>query len=122
MDIEVLHCGICHSDLSMLSNHWGFSTFPLVAGHEVTGRVKSLGSRVNHLKIGDLVGLGWHAGYCMECSQCMTGHHNTCATGEMTIVGRHGGFADHVGLRRRLFLLCQKTLILLNQGHYSAAG
>ena len=122
VDIEVLHCGICHSDLSMLSNHWGFSTFPLVAGHEVTGRVKSLGSRVNHLKIGDLVGLGWHAGYCMECSQCMTGHHNTCATGEMTIVGRHGGFADHVRAKAAAVFALPENIDIAKSGPLLCGG
>lgn len=96
VDIEVMHCGICHSDLSMINNDWGFSQYPLVAGHEVIGRVKSLGDRVRHLKVGDQVGLGWQSGYCMECSECMGGHHNTCSQAEATIVGRHGGFADHV--------------------------
>jgi len=96
VDIEVLHCGICHSDISMLNNDWGFSAYPLVAGHEVIGRVKAMGERVHHLNTGDLVGLGWHAGYCMECSECMSGHHNTCGSAQMTIVGRHGGFGDHV--------------------------
>lgn len=99
VDIEVLHCGICHSDLSMINNDWGFSAYPLVAGHEVIGRVKALGERVKHLSVGDHVGVGWHAGYCMDCGQCMSGHHNTCAQAEMTIVGRHGGFGDHIRAR-----------------------
>ena len=99
VDIEVLHVGICHSDLSMIDNEWGFSAYPLVGGHEVIGRVAATGPMVRALSAGDLVGLGWHAGYCMQCDQCMSGHHNTCAEGEMTIVGRHGGFADRVRAR-----------------------
>jgi len=96
VDIEVLHCGICHSDVSMLNNDWGFSAYPLVAGHEVIGRIKATGDHVTNLEVGDTVGLGWQAGYCMACSECMGGHHNTCPSVEMTIVGRHGGFASHV--------------------------
>ena len=122
VDIEVLHCGICHSDMSMLSNHWGFSAFPLVAGHEVTGRVKSLGSGVNHLNIGDLVGLGWHAGYCMECSQCMSGHHNTCEAGEMTIVGRHGGFADHVRAKAAAVFALPENIDVAKSGPLLCGG
>lgn len=99
VDIAVAHCGICHSDLSMIDNEWGMSAYPLVAGHEVIGRVAAIGPDVTTVAPGDLVGLGWHAGYCLKCDECMTGHHNTCPGQEMTIVGRHGGFADRVRAR-----------------------
>jgi len=96
VDIRVTHCGICHSDLSMIDNEWGFASFPLVPGHEAAGTVAAVGERVTTLKVGDRVGLGWHAGACMSCPQCLSGHHNLCPSGEGTIVGRHGGFADVV--------------------------
>lgn len=96
VDIDVENCGICHSDLSMLENAWAITQYPFVPGHEVSGTVSSVGEHVAHLKIGDRVGLGWHAGYCMTCSQCLSGHHNMCDKASGTIVGRHGGFADKV--------------------------
>ena len=96
VDIDVQHCGICHSDLSMLDNDWGMTQYPFVPGHEVSGVVAAVGEHVTHVAVGDRVGLGWHAGYCMTCPQCLSGHHNTCATASATIVGRHGGFADRV--------------------------
>ncbi len=96
VDIDVQHCGVCHSDVSMIDNEWGISQYPLVPGHEVVGRVAAIGAGVTHLSLGDLVGLGWQSGYCMHCAQCMTGHHNTCPEAVNTIVGRHGGFADKV--------------------------
>lgn len=96
VDIDVEHCGICHSDLSMLKNDWGMTVYPFVPGHEVAGRIRAIGARVQHLNIGDRVGLGWHAGYCLHCRQCLSGDHNMCATAQATIVGRHGGFADIV--------------------------
>ena len=99
VDIEVDSCGICHSDLSMLENAWGIAQYPFVPGHEVSGRVTAAGEHVSHVKVGDLVGLGWHAGYCMTCDQCLGGHHNMCSTADQTIVGRHGGFADRVRAR-----------------------
>jgi uncharacterized zinc-type alcohol dehydrogenase-like protein len=80
----------------MLRNEWGFSSYPLVPGHEVVGRVEAVGSMVKNLVAGDRVGLGWFSESCMTCPQCMGGDHNLCATGEGTIVGRHGGFADLV--------------------------
>ncbi len=96
VDIAVESCGICHSDLSMVEDAWGISAFPLVPGHEVIGKVTSAGEGVSHLEVGDRVGLGWHAGYCMFCDQCLSGHHNLCTSAEPTIAGRHGGFADAV--------------------------
>lgn len=96
VDIAVESCGICHSDLSMLQDAWGMTQFPFVPGHEVIGTVFAVGEHVSHLTVGDRVGLGWHAGYCMTCDQCLAGHHNLCSKAEPTIVGRHGGFADKV--------------------------
>ena len=96
VDIDVEHCGICHSDLSMLENAWGITSYPFVPGHEVIGTVSAIGDRVRDIAVGDKVGLGWHSGYCMTCDQCMGGDHNMCSTAGMTIVSRHGGFADKV--------------------------
>lgn len=94
--VEVEHCGICHSDLSMLNNDWGRSSYPFVGGHEGVGRIVEKGSAVTHLDVGQRVGVGWFAGSCMHCYECMSGHHNRCASSEETIVGRHGAFASHV--------------------------
>ena len=96
VEIAVSHCGICHSDLSMLDSEWGATQYPLVPGHEVVGTVAAVGSNVTTLKVGQRVGLGWFAGSCMHCRQCMNGDHNLCGTAEQTIWGRHGGFADRV--------------------------
>lgn len=96
VEINVEHCGICHSDLSMIDNEWGLSSYPLVPGHEVVGTINAVGSAVKHLKVGQRVGLGWHSGYCMTCGTCMEGDHNLCSQAESTIIGRHGGFADKV--------------------------
>jgi alcohol/geraniol dehydrogenase (NADP+) len=96
VEIQVSHCGICHSDLSLLDNEWGVSTYPLVAGHEVVGVIVATGGGVKRVKVGDRVGLGWFSGSCMACPQCLAGDHNLCPTAEQTIVGRFGGFADRV--------------------------
>lgn len=96
VEIAVEYCGICHSDLSMLNNAWAMSQFPLVPGHEVSGKVIATGQQVKGLKVGQRVGVGWFSGSCMACPQCLSGHHNLCATTEGVIVGRHGGFANRV--------------------------
>ena len=96
VEIEVEFCGICHSDLSMLNNEWGMTTYPFVPGHEVAGRIAAVGDAVSHLKVGERVGLGWHSSYCNHCPTCLEGDHNLCSSAEGTIIGRHGGFADKV--------------------------
>jgi alcohol/geraniol dehydrogenase (NADP+) len=96
VEIQVEYCGICHSDLSMLDNDWGQTAYPFVPGHEVTGRIVAAGDKVKGLKVGQRVGLGWYAGSCMACPQCLAGDHNLCAAAEQTIVKRHGGFANRV--------------------------
>ncbi|MBA2710218.1 MAG: NAD(P)-dependent alcohol dehydrogenase [Tatlockia sp.] len=96
IDIKVESCGICHSDLSMINNEWGMTNYPLVPGHEVIGVVVKVGNEVKNLKVGQRVGMGWYSKSCMYCHQCLSGSHNLCDSGEATIVGRHGGFADLV--------------------------
>jgi uncharacterized zinc-type alcohol dehydrogenase-like protein len=96
VEIKVTHCGLCHSDLSMLDNEWGMTTYPFVPGHEATGIVVAIGDEAKGLKIGQRVGLGWFASSCLSCPQCLSGHHNLCPYAQGTIVGRHGAFADRV--------------------------
>jgi uncharacterized zinc-type alcohol dehydrogenase-like protein len=96
VEVAVSHCGVCHSDLSMLDNEWGMTKYPLVPGHEAVGTVRAAGARVANVKVGDRVGLGWYSRSCMHCRQCLRGDHNLCPTVEGTIVARHGAFADTV--------------------------
>ena len=96
VEIDVQFCGICHSDLSVIDNEWGMTQYPVVAGHEVVGTISQVGEHVTDLKVGQAVGLGWHAGYCNTCEPCHSGDHNLCAAAQPTIIGHHGGFADKV--------------------------
>ena len=96
VEIAVTHCGVCHSDLSMLDNDWGMTTFPFVPGHEAAGTVVALGEEAKGLKVGQRVGVGWFASSCLSCPQCLSGHHNLCPKGQGTIVGRYGGFANRL--------------------------
>ena len=97
--MEVKYCGICHTNTSMINNEWGVSQYPLVAGHEVIGRVLEVGEHVKRLKTGEWVGLGFHSGYDLSCPHCLSGDHNLSPSAEGTIMGRHGGFADKVKAR-----------------------
>ncbi|MDO3380627.1 NADPH-dependent aldehyde reductase Ahr [Gilvimarinus algae] len=96
VEINVDSCGLCHSDISMLDNEWGFTQYPFVPGHEVIGTIAKVGSDVANLKSGQRVGLGWHSGYCNDCQTCNSGDHNLCASAQPTIAGHHGGFAEKV--------------------------
>lgn len=96
VDIKVSYCGICHSDLSMIHNEWGMSSYPLVPGHEIVGEVIAKGKAAKNVQVGDKVGLGWFSSSCMSCHECLDGEHHLCSASEGTIVGRHGGFADYV--------------------------
>src|SRR4051812_49294035 len=96
VEVAVAHCGICHSDLSMLDNEWGMTAYPLVPGHEVVGTIAALGKDVTTLKPGQRVGVGWLCGACGECEWCGRGKDHLCAQQKATIVGHHGGYADRV--------------------------
>jgi uncharacterized zinc-type alcohol dehydrogenase-like protein len=96
IDVEVMYCGLCHSDLSMINNDWRATRYPLVPGHEVVGRVIARGSQVKHLQVGQIVGVGWTASSCNTCDECTSGNHNLCDSAVQMIMGRHGGFADKV--------------------------
>jgi uncharacterized zinc-type alcohol dehydrogenase-like protein len=96
IDIEITHCGICHSDLHLIDNDWQTSSYPLVPGHEVIGTVADIGDLVTHLRVGDRVGVGWQCGSCHRCEWCERGDENLCAQMIETCVGRPGGFADRI--------------------------
>lgn len=98
VEVAVDHCGVCHSDLSMLDNEWGITSYPFVPGHEAVGRVAELGSMAAEkgLSIGQRVGVGWNARSCLHCEFCIRGEHHLCRNVQPTIVGHHGAFADRV--------------------------
>jgi len=96
LEITIEHCGMCHSDLSMLDNDWRNTRYPFVPGHEAVGRVTALGDATHGISLGDRVGLGWYSRTCGHCRQCIAGRQNHCENAEQTIVGRHGGYAERV--------------------------
>lgn len=98
VDIEVEYCGICHSDLSMLYNEWGITSYPFVPGHEAIGKVVALGeiAKDKGLQIGQRVGVGWNVSSCLHCEYCLRGEQQLCTSVQATIVGHHGAFAQRV--------------------------
>jgi uncharacterized zinc-type alcohol dehydrogenase-like protein len=122
VEIAVEHCSICHSDLSMLHNDWGITQYPFVPGHEIIGTIAAKGAHVSNLSVGQRVGLGWHAGYCMTCHSCLSGDHNLCAQPESTIVGHHGGFADKVRAKAASVVALPDGLNAQNAGPLFCGG
>lgn len=79
--IEILYCGVCHSDLHMARNEWGVSRYPLVPGHEIVGRVAQTGAGVTRFKAGDIVGVGVMVDACRECHFCRQQEEQYCEAG-----------------------------------------
>jgi uncharacterized zinc-type alcohol dehydrogenase-like protein len=96
VEIAITHCGVCHSDLHLISNDWGISQYPFIPGHEVIGTVAAIGSEVRSFEIGQRVGLGWQSNSCGRCEWCMRGMENLCPEAEATCVHRNGGYAERV--------------------------
>ncbi|KAA6464858.1 NAD(P)-dependent alcohol dehydrogenase [Acidobacteria bacterium AB60] len=101
VEISISHCGICHSDLHLISNDWGLSQYPFVPGHEIIGTVEATGDEVHALPAGTRVGVGWQSNSCGECEWCSRGMENLCAQMEATCIRRHGGYAERVRANAR---------------------
>ncbi len=81
VQIEILYCGVCHSDIHQVRNEWGGSAFPMVPGHEIVGRVTSVGNKVTKFKAGDLAGIGCFVDSCRECENCKQSLEQYCDSG-----------------------------------------
>ncbi len=81
VQIDILYCGICHSDLHQVRDEWGGSNYPMVPGHEMVGRVSRVGPQVKKFRIGQLVGVGCMVDTCRECENCKKGLEQYCTGG-----------------------------------------
>ncbi len=81
VQMEILFCGVCHSDLHFAKNDWGMTVYPVVPGHEIVGRVIAVGDQVNKFKVGDLAGIGCLVDSCRECDNCNAGLEQHCSNG-----------------------------------------
>lgn len=102
--IDILFCGICHSDIHQARDGWGGSIFPMVPGHEIVGLVKQVGSKVTKFKIGDKVGIGCFVDSCRVCHYCQTGLQQFCTKGMVATYNSreydgtptYGGYSDQI--------------------------
>lgn len=94
VEIEILYCGVCHSDLHTARNDWGGTKYPAVPGHEIVGRITKVGSEVSKFKVGDLAGVGCIVDSCGTCESCKQDLEQYCQTG---FVGTYNGKDSHLG-------------------------
>jgi alcohol/geraniol dehydrogenase (NADP+) len=99
--IEITHCGICHSDLLLIDNDFGVSSYPAIPGHEIVGRVVAKGSLVTGLALGQRVGVGPQASGCFQCEACLSGQEQLCPQSGYSFGTHSGGFADHIQVDSR---------------------
>ena len=81
VQFDIQYCGVCHSDLHQVRNEWGGTTYPIVPGHEIVGRVTKVGSDVTKFKVGDIAGVGCLVDSCRECDNCEKGLEQFCRNG-----------------------------------------
>lgn len=112
VQIDILFCGVCHSDLHTARNEWNNTQYPSVPGHEIVGRVTAVGSEVKNFKVGELAGVGCMVDSCQSCSSCAEGFEQYCENGftgtyngpafggENTL----GGYSDHIVVDQKFVL------------------
>jgi uncharacterized zinc-type alcohol dehydrogenase-like protein len=129
--MEILYCGVCHSDLHTARNDWGWSYYPIVPGHEIVGRVIEVGPEVSRYKVGDHVAVGCMVDSCQVCDQCHKGEEQLCregntgtyaSTDRVTGEHTHGGYSKHLVVREQFCLRVPEGLDLARTAPLLCAG
>src|SRR5262245_43010834 len=116
--IEILFCGVCHSDLHQVRNEWQGTMYPIVPGHEIVGRVTAVGSAVTRFKEGDLAAVGCLVASCQQCAPCTAGLEQYCARGAVqtyngpdAILGgpTFGGYSERITVKESFTLQVSDT-------------
>lgn len=123
VEIAVECCGVCFTDLSLIDDQlFNLSTYPLVPGHEVVGRITARGNAVDGIGIGLRVGVGWLCGSCRQCAACDAGEPHLCLNGQAICVGRHGGFAERVRVDSRFVVPLPENIASAEAAPLMCAG
>lgn len=131
VQIQILYCGVCHSDLHFARNEWGFTQYPCVPGHEIVGRVTATGSGVTRFRVGDTVGVGCLVDSCRTCPSCRNGLEQYCDNGMVMTYGstdRHlggptlGGYAQSIVVTEDFVLRIPANLNLAAAAPLLCAG
>jgi alcohol dehydrogenase (NADP+) len=131
VEIEILYCGVCHSDLHMARNDWGWSFFPVVPGHEIIGRVVGVGAEVTKFKVGEHVGIGCMVDSCQHCAACEQGLEQYCEEGHTLTYGSkdridgmmtYGGYSEKIVATERFVVKVPDGLNLAGAAPLLCAG
>ena len=131
VEIEILFCGVCHSDLHQVRDEWGNSTFPMVPGHEIVGRVTKVGSAVTKFKAGDLAGVGCLVDSCRSCPDCEDSLEQYCNHAVFTYnspdkqmpgQSTYGGYSNQIVVEQRFVLKVSEKLDLAAVAPLLCAG
>lgn len=131
VEIEIVYCGVCHSDLHTARNDWGGSKYPVVPGHEIVGKVVQVGDEVTNFKVGDLAAVGCMVDSCMECPSCKADMEQFCETGFVgtyngkdLVLGGHtyGGYSQSVVVAEHFVLRMPENLDLAGAAPLLCAG
>ncbi|MFI5234531.1 MAG: NAD(P)-dependent alcohol dehydrogenase [Gemmatimonadales bacterium] len=129
--VEILFCGICHSDIHQARGEWGAAAFPMVPGHEIVGRVTRVGAAVKRFKAGDIAGVGCFVDSCRNCGNCRDGLEQYCERGaSYTYNGREqdgktptfGGYSSQIVVDEKYVLVIPPTLPAANAAPLLCAG
>lgn len=129
--IEILYCGVCHSDLHTVNGDWGEQPYPLVPGHEIVGRVIDTGTAVKHFNVGESVAVGCMVDSCQQCDQCEHGEEQYCRHGMTPTYGApdrisgeitQGGYSKHIVVREEFVLRVSEKLDLSRAAPILCAG
>jgi uncharacterized zinc-type alcohol dehydrogenase-like protein len=116
--VDILYCGVCHSDIHQAHNDWGNSIYPMVPGHEIIGRVAEVGADVTQFKQGDMVGVGCMVDSCLQCEACQAGLEQYCenhATLTYNDRDRHDQLPTYGGYSERI-VVSDKFVLRLPEG------
>ena len=131
VQIEILYCGVCHSDIHMARSEWGPSIYPLVPGHEIVGRVVKAGAEVTKFKLGDLVGVGCMVDSCGSCHSCADHLEQYCENGSTLTYGvpdakhggvTYGGYSQQIVVDQRFVLSVPENLDITRVAPLLCAG
>ncbi|QNH61661.1 NAD(P)-dependent alcohol dehydrogenase [Hymenobacter sediminicola] len=128
--IEILFCGVCHSDVHQVRDEWGGSIFPMVPGHEIVGRVTEVGAHVKGFKPGDLAGVGCMVDSCQHCPECADGLEQYCDKGfvgtynarEKDGTPTYGGYSNNIVVTEKFVLHVSEKLDLARVAPLLCAG
>jgi alcohol dehydrogenase (NADP+) len=128
--IDILYCGVCHSDIHQARDEWGGAIFPMVPGHEIVGRVSKVGGAVTRFKVGDAVGVGCFVDSCRECPSCTQGEEQYCDQGmvgtynarERNGAPTYGGYSTQITVDEKYVLRVPESLPLDRAAPLLCAG